>query len=65
MSTVVLAHVDLTDATSFDPRVIDSLNAAYRRATAAGHRFRVTPPLALEPRQAFHRAAIQGQLLWG
>jgi anti-anti-sigma regulatory factor len=63
--TARVAHLDLTDVTRFDSATIDTLNATYTRLTAAGWRFRVTPPLAIEPRQAFHRAAIRGQLLWG
>lgn len=60
-----MAHLDLTEVTRFDPATIEELNATYTRLTAEGWRFRVTPPAQLEPRLAFHRAAIGGQLLWG
>jgi hypothetical protein len=59
------AHLDLTDVTQLEPAGLDMLNAAYTRLNAAGWRFRVTPPINLEPRLAFNGAAIRGELLWG
>ena len=59
------AHLDLTDVTQLEPAGLDMLNAAYTRLNAAGWRFRVTPPIDLEPRLAFNGAAIRRELLWG
>jgi anti-anti-sigma regulatory factor len=59
------AHLDLTEVTQLEPAGLDMLNAAYARLNAAGWRFRVTPPIDLEPRLAFNGAAIRRELLWG
>jgi hypothetical protein len=59
------AHLDLTEVTQLEPAGLDMLNAAYTRLSAAGWRFRVTPPMDLEPRLAFNGAAIRRELLWG
>ena len=59
-----LAHLDLSEVTALEPDGLDVLNTAYARLNAAGWRFRVTPPVELEPRLAFTGAAIRRALAW-
>jgi len=58
------AHLDLTEVTQLKPGGLDVLNNAYLSLSAAGWRFRVTPPEQLEARLAFNTAAIRRDLLW-